>query len=451
MSDVPLDAIPVVDPRETIGSMTDRVSGVPLRTTGWRWWWMALVPSASLFALGLLAVGWSFYRGIRVWGNDWLVMWGFPILAYVWWIAIASGGTFVSAFFFLVRVEWRTSINRIAETMTLFAAVCAGIYPILHLGRPWLAYWLFPYPNTMTLWPQWKSPLLWDFMALFTYVVASVLFWYLGVMPDLATMRDRATRRTGQVLYGFFAMGFRGTGPQWRHLKATYGALAAIMAPLVVSVHSVVGLDFAGAATPGWHSTEYPPFFVFGALWSGLSTVMLLLLTLRRPLGLAPLITERHIQVLAKLMLTSSLCMSYAYILDAFEPFYSGDATERIQFLNRVFGGYAFVYWGMIVCNCLFPLVLCVRRVRASHLMLGIVAVGSIVGMWLERFNIVVISLQRTHLPSAWGRYVPAVFDWMIFVGTIGLFLTGFLLAVRLVPMVSMYEMRELLAEKGQA
>jgi len=335
--------------------------------------------------------------------------------------------------------------------MTLFAAVCAGIYPILHLGRPWLAYWLFPYPNTMTLWPQWKSPLLWDFMAPFTYVVASVLLWYLGVIPDLATMRDRATRRTGQVMYGFFAMGFRGTGPQWRHLKATYGALAAIMAPLVVSVHSVVGLDFAGAATPGWHSTEYPPFFVFGALWSGLSTVMLLLLTLRRPLGLAPLITERHIQVLAKLMLTSSLCMSYAYILDAFEPFYSGDATARIQFLNRVFGGYAFVYWGMIVCNCLFPLVLCFRRVRASHLMLGFVAVGSIVGMWLERFNIVVISLQRTHLPSAWGRYVPTVFDWMIFVGTIGLFLTGFLLTVRLVPMVSMYEMRELLAEKGQA
>jgi molybdopterin-containing oxidoreductase family membrane subunit len=439
--------LPVIDPRETIGSMTDRVSGVPLRSTGWRWWWMALVPSACLLAVGALAVGWSFYRGIRVWGNDWPVMWGFPILAYVWWIAIASGGTFVSAFFFLVRVEWRTSINRIAETMTLFAAVCAGIYPILHLGRPWLAYWLFPYANTMTLWPQWKSPLLWDFMALFTYVVASILFWYLGVMPDLATMRDRATRRTAQVLYGFFAMGFRGTGPQWRHLKATYGALAAIMAPLVVSVHSVVGLDFAGAATPGWHSTEYPPFFVFGALWSGLSTVMLLLLTLRRPLGLTPLITERHIQVLARLMLTSSLFLSYAYILDAFEPFYSGDPTERIQFLNRVFGGYVFVYWGMIFCNCLFPLVLCFRRVRASHVMLGIVAVGSIVGMWLERFNIVVISLQRTHLPSAWGNYVPTVFDWMIFAGTIGLFLTGFLLIARLVPMVSMYEMRELLAE----
>ena len=292
---MPPTAIPVVDPHETIGSMTDRVSGVPLRESGWRWWWIALAPASLLLCIGVAGVGWAFYSGIRVWGNDWPVMWGFPILAYVWWIAIASGGTFVSAFFFLVRVEWRTSINRIAETMTLCAAICAGIYPILHLGRPWFAYWLFPYPNTMTLWPQWKSPLLWDFMALFTYVVASVLFWYLGIMPDLATMRDRATQRPAQVLYGFFAMGFRGTASQWRHLKATYGTMAAIMAPLVVSVHSVVGLDFAGAATPGWHSTEYPPFFVFGALWSGLSTVLLLLLAFRRPLGLNTLITERHI------------------------------------------------------------------------------------------------------------------------------------------------------------
>jgi Ni/Fe-hydrogenase subunit HybB-like protein len=451
VSDIPADRIPVVDPRETIGSMTDRVAAVPLDGRSWRWWWIAFLPASGLLGLGVIGVGWAFYRGIRVWGNDWPVMWGFPILAYVWWIAIASGGTFVSAFFFLVRVEWRTSINRLAETMTLFAAACAGIYPILHLGRPWFAYWLFPYPNTMTLWPQWKSPLLWDFMALFTYVVASVLFWYLGVMPDLATMRDRARSRGAQVLYGFFAMGFRGSGPQWRHLKATYGVLAAIMAPLVVSVHSVVGLDFAGAATPGWHSTEYPPFFVFGALWSGLATVMLMLLALRRPLGLTPLITERHIQVLAKLMLTSSLCMSYAYIFDAFEPFYSGEAAARTQFLNRAFGDYAPVYWGMIACNCIFPLVLCFRRVRASHAMLALVSVASIVGMWLERFNIVEMSLLRTHLPSAWGGYAPTFWDWIIFGGTIGLFLSGILLAVRVVPMVSMYEMRDLLARKGQA
>ena len=450
MSELAADALPVVDPRETIATMTNRVSILPLRRGGWRWWWRALAPSVALLSWGVAAVGWSFYRGIRAWGNDWPVMWGFPILAYVWWIAIASGGTFVSAFFFLVRVEWRTSINRLAETMTLFAAICAGIYPILHLGRPWFAYWLFPYPNTMTLWPQWKSPLLWDFMALFTYVFASLLFWFLGIMPDLATMRDRAPTRTGQLIYGFFALGFRGTGPQWRHLKAAYGTLAALMAPLVVSVHSVVGLDFAGAATPGWHSTEYPPFFVFGALWSGLSTVLLLMLALRRPLGLTTLITERHIRVMAKLMLVSSLAMSYAYVLDAFEPFYSGEAAERTQYLNRLTGEYAGIFWGMIACNCVFPLVLCFRRVRASHVMLALVAVSSIIGMWLERFNIVELSLTRTDLPSAWGSYAPSFWDWSIFAGTIGLFLTGILLAIRLIPIVSMYEMREMLAAAGQ-
>ncbi len=446
-----MNALPVVDPRETITTMTNRVSAVPFRQDGWRWWWMALVPSVGLLGLGMVGVAWAFLRGIRVWGNDWPVMWGFPILAYVWWIAIASGGTFVSAFFFLVRVQWRTSVNRLAETMTLFAAIAAGVYPILHLGRPYFAYWLFPYPNTMTLWPQWKSPLLWDFMALLTYVIASVLFWFLGLMPDLATMRDRSTTRLGQLAYGALAMGFRGSSTQWRHLKATYGTLAALMAPLVVSVHSVVGLDFAGGATPGWHSTEYPPFFVFGALWSGLSTVTLLMLASRGPLGLSKLITEKHIRIMAKLMLTSSLLMSYAYVLDAFEPFYSGEATERIQFLNRVFGEYWCVYAGMIFCNCLFPLVLCLRRVRASHAGIAVVAVSAIIGMWLERFNIVVLSLMRTHLPSAWGSYTPTIWDWVVFGGTIGLFMTGLLLAVRLVPMVSMYEMRELLTEKGQA
>ncbi len=450
MSDVPAEQFPVVDPHETIGSMTRRVSAVPSDDRSWRWWWIAIALSAGMLAFGLFGIGWAFFYGIMVWGNDWPVMWGFPILAYVWWIAIASGGTFVSAFFFLVHVQWRTSINRMAETMTLCAAACAGIYPILHLGRPYFAYWLFPYPNTMTLWPQWKSPLLWDFMALLTYVIASILFWYLGIMPDLATMRDRARGRLAQVTYGIFAMGFRGSSVQWRHLKATYGVLAAIMAPLVVSVHSVVGLDFAGGATPGWHSTEYPPFFVFGALWSGLATVLLLMLSFRRPLDLSTLITERHIQVFAKLLLTSSLLMSYAYILDAFEPFYSGQTTERLQFISRVSGPYFFIYWGMIFFNCLLPLILCFRSVRANHPALAVISIGSIIGMWLERFNIVELSLLRTHLPSSWGIYVPTIWDWAVFGGTVGLFLTGFLLAVRLVPMVSMYEMRELLAEKGQ-
>ncbi|MBV9811253.1 MAG: polysulfide reductase NrfD [Acetobacteraceae bacterium] len=432
--------------------MTDSVSAVPLDPRrSWSWWWMGLAVSVTATAIGVAGIVWAFLIGIVVWGNDWPVMWGMPILAYVWWIAVASGGTFVSAFFFLVRVEWRTAINRLAETMTLCAAVCAGIYPILHLGRPYFAYWLFPYPNSMTLWPQWKSPLLWDFMALLTYVVASILFWYLGLIPDLATMRDRAKSRAAQLAYGVFALGWRGTAPQWRHLKATYGVFAAIMAPVVVSIHSVVGLDFAGAATPGWHSTEYPPFFVFGALWSGLATVTLLVLALRRPLRFDALMTERHLRVLGKLLLTSGLLMSYAYIMDAFDPFYSGEAADRVQFISRVAGPYAPVYWGMITCNCVLPLILCWGRARRSHAVLAVVCVGSIVGMWLERYNIVVLTLMRTHLPSAWGFYAPTLCDWMIFGGTLGLFATGLLLAIRAVPLVSMFEMREMLAERRQA
>ena len=287
--------------------MTDQICAIALRERAFLWWWIAMIPASLLTGVLVAAILWLFYAGIGIWGVDWPVVWGFAIINYVWWIAIASGGTFISALFFLVQVEWRTSLNRIAETMTVFAAACAGVYPILHLGRPWLFYWLFPYPNTMTLWPQFRSPLLWDFFAILTYVVASILFWYLGLIPDLATIRDRATTRGRQILYGVMALGFRGSDRQWRHYHATYGVLAAIMAPLVVSVHSIVGLDFAGAATVGWHSTEFPPFFVFGALLSGFAMVLLLIVPLRRLLGLEDFITGRHLDVLCRLMLVSSL------------------------------------------------------------------------------------------------------------------------------------------------
>ncbi|MGH6852492.1 MAG: NrfD/PsrC family molybdoenzyme membrane anchor subunit, partial [Methylocella sp.] len=246
---------PVVLPGPTIGSMTDHICAIALRNRAFFWWWVAMVPASLAAALLFVAIVWLFYAGIGIWGVDWPVMWGFALIGYVWWIAIASGGTFISSLFYLTKVEWRTSLNRLAETMTLFAAACAAIYPILHLGRPWLFYWLFPYYNTMTLWPQFRSPLLWDFFAILTYVISSIVFWYFGVIPDLATMRDRAAARRKQIIYGSLALGFRGSDSQWRHYHATYGVMAAIMAPLVISVHSIVGLDFAGAATVGWHST----------------------------------------------------------------------------------------------------------------------------------------------------------------------------------------------------
>ena len=435
----------VVAPGQTAASMTDRICAIALREHAQLWWWAAFLPSLALLGVGVGGVGWLLYAGVGVWGIDWPVMWGFAIVNYVWWIAIASGGTIVSALFFLFRVEWRTSINRIAESMTLCAAACAGIYPILHLGRPWLFYWLFPYPNTMTLWPQFKSPLVWDFFAIIAYVISSVLFWYLGILPDLASVRDQARTRRRQVFYGILALGFRGSGTQWRHLRATYGVLAAIMAPLVVSVHSIVGLDFAGGLTVGWHSTQFPPLFVFGAMLSGLAMVILLVLPLRRALHLEAYITERHVDVLGKLLLTSSLLIGYSYIMDVFTTFYGPDDADRTMFIERMTGIYAYVYWGTIVFNVSLPQLLWFRRLRMSQPLLLLICMGVILGMWWERFMIVVTSLHRTHLPSAWGDFHGTIWDWAVFAGTGGLFLTTFLLFVRLLPVISMFEMRKLL------
>lgn len=438
----------VTEPGQTAGSVTDRISALVLRERAWTWWWVGMGLSSALLLLGIVSAVWVFSHGIRVWGNDWPVMWGFPIINYVWWIGIASGGTFISAFFFLVRVEWRTSLSRLAETMTLFAAACAGLYPIFHLGRPWLFYWLFPYPNTMGLWPQFRSPLFWDFCAIFAYVTASVVFWYFGLLPDLASVRDRAARRGAQLFYGALALGFRGSGREWRHYRAVYAVFAAIMAPLVVSVHSIVGLDFAGGMTTGWHSTEFPPFFFFGALHSGFAAVLFLAIPMRNLVGLQPFITDRHIDVLGRLMLTTALFVGYAYCMDAFTAFYRGEVNERIWLVNRAIGIYAPIFWATIVLNVLIPQLLWFRRVRLNQVVVMLISIGVIGGMWLERYQIVVVSLHRDHIPSAWGNYHATFWDWSLLLGTAGLFFTGFLVCVRLLPMVSMFELRELLGKE---
>jgi Ni/Fe-hydrogenase subunit HybB-like protein len=433
----------------TVSSMTDDICAITLRKRPPLWWTLTLAATGLLTALLVVAVVWLFYAGIGIWGIDWPVVWGFAIISYVWWIAIASGGTFISALFYLLEVEWRTSLNRLAETMTLFAAVCAGIYPILHLGRPWLFYWLFPYPSTLGVWPQFRSPLLWDFFAILTYVVSSILFWYLGLVPDLATLRDRARSRQQQLCYGVLALGFRGEDRQWRHYRAAYGVLAAIMAPLVVSVHSIVGLDFAGSAAVGWHSTEFPPFFVFGALLSGFAMVLLLVIPLRRLLRLQAFITERHLDVLSKLMLMSCLLVGYAYLMDVFSVFYSSDQSERVGFMAKIHGAYAPIYWATIVLNIAVPQLLWSRRMRGNEIAIPIISLGVIIGMWCERYTIVVMSVRRTQLPSSWGNYHGSFWDWATLFGTVGVFLTGMLLAVRYVPVISMFEMRGLLPSRG--
>jgi Ni/Fe-hydrogenase subunit HybB-like protein len=439
---------PVLLPGPTAASMIDRVCAIVLRERAFIWWWVAFIPSFLLLMLLVVSICYLFWAGIGIWGIGWPVVWGFAILNYVWWIAIASGGTFISALFFLVRVEWRTSINRVAESMMLFGAAAAGVYPILHLGRPWFAYWLFFYPNTMGLWPQFRSPLLWDFWALYTYVLASVLYWYFGLLPDLATVRDRATGRVRQHVYGFFAMGFRGSGKQWRHYHATYGIMAAIMAPVVVSIHSIVGLDFAGAATVGWHSTEFPPFFVFGALLSGFAVVLLLVIPLRRLMRLEDFITGRHLDVLCKLLLTSSLLIAYAYAMDAFTTYYGGDEADITMFAVRVHGIYMPIYWGAILFNIVVPQLLWVPALRMRQPVVLLIALGVIVGMWLERYEIVVTSLHRPHLPSSWGIFHATFWDWATLAGTVGLFLSGILLSLRFVPAISMHEMRGLIGKQ---
>jgi len=439
---------PVVLPGSNNPDMTDHVSGITLRSKPFTWWWIAVAPAAALTAILVGTILYLFYAGVGIWGIDWPVAWGFAIINYVWWIAIASGGTFVSALFYLTRSEWRNSVNRIAESMTLFGAACAGIYPILHLGRPWFFYWLFPYPNSMNLWPQFRSPLLWDFFAILTYVSASVMFWYLGLLPDLATLRDRAPTRGRQIFYGVLALGFRGSGQQWQHYHTLYGVLAAVMAPLVCSVHSIVGLDFAGAATPGWHSTMFPPFFIFGAFLSGFATVLLLIMPLRRLLRLERYITGRHIDVLGRLLLASSLFVGYAYIMDGFNAYYSGEKAEIINYHEKLFGYYAAIYWATVLFNVLLPQLLWFPAMRLNQVIVGLISIGVIVGMWCERYTIVVVSLHRPHLPSAYGIFHASIWDWLTMMGTFGLFIFGILLVVRLIPVISMFEMREIVAPR---
>lgn len=446
----PLANDPIVAPEQTISTMTTTICAPPLREKWPLWWKLSLAAALLLVVILVIAIGWLFYAGVGVWGIDWPVVWGFAIINYVWWIAIASGGTFISALFYLAEVEWRNALNRIAETITIFAAACAAIYPILHLGRPWLFYWLFPYPNVMTVWPQFRSPLLWDFVAILTYVVASILFWYFGLVPDLATMRDKAVAPHKRRFYGVLALGFRGSENAWRSYHVGYGLLAALMAPLVISVHSIVGLDFAGAATVGWHSTQFPPFFVFGALLSGFAAVMLLAIPVRRLLGLEDFITGRHFDILGKLLLTSSLCVGYAYLMEAFTTFYGPDAAEKRLFVNKVAGELAPIYWATILFNVLTPQLMWWRRVRLNEILVVLISLAVIVGMWCERYVIVVMSLRRTHLPSAWGDYTPTIWDWLTLFGTIGLFIAGLLIAIRLLPTVSMFEMREVILRNAR-
>jgi molybdopterin-containing oxidoreductase family membrane subunit len=438
---------PIIAPGHTFETVTDRISRVVLRKKTPRGWIVGFALSFSLMMVLFYATAVLLVRGIGVWGINIPVAWGFDIVNFVWWIGIGHAGTLISAILLLLRQDWRTSINRFAEAMTLFAVACAGLYPVLHLGRPWLAYWLFPYPNTMSIWPNFRSPLIWDVFAVSTYLTVSLMFWYVGLIPDLATLRDRSPSRVGRAVYGMLAMGWRGSAKHWHRYETAYLLLAGLSTPLVVSVHTIVSFDFAVSVLPGWHATIFPPYFVAGALYGGFAMVMTIAIPIRKFYELEDFITMRHLDNMARVMLASGLVVAYGYMMETFMAWYGGNGYEEFMILNRFHGPYAFQYWLLILCNVVLPQVLWLKRARSSIPMLFIISCIVNLGMWLERYIIIVVSLHRDFLPSSWGMYAGSIFDWGMLFGSMGLFLTLLFLFVRFLPMISIFEMRTLVPE----
>jgi Ni/Fe-hydrogenase subunit HybB-like protein len=437
-----LEREPLVANRRNFGWISDQVAGIVEGKTP-RWWWCAFVPSfLALCMLGAM-LAYQVSTGVAVWGNCHPVMWGWDIINFVWWIGIGHAGTLISAILFLLRQRWRTAVNRAAEAMTIFAVMCAGIYPGLHVGRVWFDWWLFPIPNSNgPIWPQFRSPLMWDVFAVSTYFTVSVLFWYVGLIPDLAVMRDRAKTKVRQFFYGLGALGWTGSNRHWSNYEKAYLILAGLSTPLVLSVHSIVSLDFAVSQLPGWHTTIFPPYFVAGAIFSGFGMVLTLLVPLRKWCKLEDVITMRHIDLMCKVTLATGSIVGYAYGMEFFIAWYSGNPYERFAFINRAVGPYAWGYWIMITCNVIVPQLFWFRKVRHNLVLVFIMSILVNVGMWFERFVIIVISLHREFLTSNWGYFRPTWVDICTYIGTFGLFFTCFLLFMRFLPMVAIAEVK---------
>jgi len=436
---------PVLAPGHTYATITDKISSIVLLQKTRRGWWFGFAVAFTFFMILNMAIGALLVIGVGLWGINIPIAWGFAIVNFVWWIGIGHAGTLISAFLLLMRQAWRQSINRFAEAMTLFAVACAGLFPLLHLGRPWLFYWLMPYPDTMGVWPQFRSPLVWDVFAVSTYATISLLFWFVGLIPDVATLRDRAKDRLPRVVYGFLAMGWRGSAMHWHRYEMAYLLLAGLATPLVVSVHTVVSFDLAVGIVPGWHSTIFPPYFVAGAIYSGFAMVLTLAIPLRKFYGLEDFVTLRHLDNMAKILLATGLIVAYGYMMETFTAFYSGNTYDRYMIMNRMTGPYAPVYWVLITCNIAIPMTtLWSSKIRRNVAALFAISLIVQTGMWLERFVIIVTSLHRDFMPSAWGMYYPTIWDWAALTGSIGLFFALFYLFIRYLPMISIFEMRGL-------
>jgi Ni/Fe-hydrogenase subunit HybB-like protein len=443
------EPVAVITPGHSYRSITEKLTDMVLTSyTPLSWFGVIFVGFNLLLAL-TVALAYLLMKGVGIWGNNVPVGWAFDIINFVWWIGIGHAGTLISAILLLFKQDWRTSINRFAEAMTLFAVACAAIFPIFHTGRPWLAaYWLFPYPNTMTLWPNFRSPLIWDVFAVSTYASVSAIFWFVGLIPDLATFRDRAVSPVLKRIYGMAALGWRGSARHWFRYETAYLLLAGLSTPLVLSVHTVVSFDFAVAVLPGWHATIFPPYFVAGAIYAGFAMVLTLAIPLRAMYRLHDFITMRHMENMAKITLITGLVVVYGYACEAFFGWYSGNEYERFMLKNRVYyGPYAWSYWALLLCNFIVPQVLWSKRLRRNMAVVFTVCMFVNVGMWLERFVIIVTSLHRDFIPGSWDMYYPTIWDFTTLAGTIGLFLTLMFLFVRVLPMISIFEMRTLLPE----
>jgi Ni/Fe-hydrogenase subunit HybB-like protein len=444
MSDAPIAAIgetPLLPAHMTVALVNEQVSRVTEQRAPLGWW---IYFGISLLLLGVLglSVSYLFWEGIGVWGNNNPVGWAWDITNFVWWIGIGHAGTLISAILFLFRQRWRTSVNRFAEAMTIFAVICALLFPGIHVGRPWFAYYMLPLPNQMSIWPNFKSPLLWDVFAVSTYFTVSLLFWYVGLIPDLASLRDRARSLIRKKAYGAFALGWRGSNRHWRNYERAYLILAAFSTPLVLSVHSVVSFDFATSVIPGWHTTIFPPYFVAGAVFSGFAMVMTLMIIARQVYGLKELMTMKHLEYMNKIMLVTGSLVGYAYAMEFFIAWYSGNEYELFVFINRATGPYWWAYWTMITCNVISPQLFWFKRFRTNIPLMFVISIFINIGMWFERFVIIVTSLHRDYLPSSWGYFHPTIVDIGCFVGSLGLFFTLFALFIRWLPQIAMFEVK---------
>ena len=441
-----LQRVPLVANNRSFGWISNQIAGL-CEGKAPMWWWVMFVPSfLALCMLGFM-LSYQVSTGVGVWGNMRPVMWAWDIVNFVWWIGIGHAGTLISAILFLLRQRWRTGVNRAAEAMTIFAVMCAGIFPAMHVGRVWYDWWLFPIPNSNSIWPQFRSPLMWDVFAVSTYFTVSVLFWYMGLIPDLAVMRDRAKTKLRQFLYGLFALGWTGSNRHWSNYEKAYLILAGLSTPLVLSVHSIVSLDFSVSQLPGWHTTIFPPYFVAGAVFSGFGMVLTLLIPLRSMFKLQDIITMRHIDVMCKVTLATGSIVGYAYAMEFFIAWYSGNPNEQFHFLNRALGPYQWGWIMMISCNTLVPQVFWFKWCRQKLWFVFIISILVNVGMWFERFVIIVIGLHREFLPSSWGYYRPTYVDICTYIGTFGLFFTCFLLFIRFLPMIAISEVKGVTAQ----